>query len=317
MGTYYECTYGGPFSPQSLQPGIDSLLDLVNATASTYIPTSFISEFNQIPEKICVDIFDARVFHWRELMKLSAEVVDVTDGFFDPSLMPLINYWGFGYKERKSNQAPDTNGIKSIMPYIGFDRVHESSDDQFYCMRKDHPQAELDMNAIAKGYAVDLLAAYIKRKGSENYYVNIGGEVVTYGLNDKGKHWTLGINYPDTSAGLRELYATVQLNNVGMASSGNYRNYYTSKGMQYGHTINPKTGMATPSDLVSVTIVASDCATADAYATACMAMGYDRGRSLVEAHADLQGFFIYKNNKKTTLQHYATPKLLDKLKINK
>jgi thiamine biosynthesis lipoprotein len=317
MGTYYECTFKSHLSASQIQHGMDSLFDLMNATASTYIPTSFISEFNAGMNQACRPIESSQAFHMQVLMKLSDEIVDATDGFFDPSLMPLINYWGFGYKKRETNNAEDTSEIINIMRYVGFKHVQEVQINDNYCLVKDHPKTELDMNAVAKGYAVDLMAEYLKNTGSQHYYVNIGGEVVTRGLNEKGNPWTLGINYPDTAADLRELYASIQISDGAMASSGNYRNYYTEAGKLYAHTINPISGRATPSDLIAVTIVADYCATADAYATACMAMGYELARSLVEAHPDLEGFFIYKNDDQMKLEYYATPKLLNTLKFNK
>ncbi len=253
----------------------------------------------------------------KTLMSYSADVVNATDGYFDPTLMPLVNYWGFGYKKNLTPPVTDKMVLDSILSFTGFALVQEKINDNAYCLKKNQPHVELDMSAIAKGYAVDLIGQYFNANAIKNYYVNIGGEVITHGRNKEGKIWTLGINYPDTSAGLRELYASIVLDDGAMASSGNYRNYYSSGGKQIAHTINPKTGLATPSDLMGVTIVAKDCATADAYATACMAMGYERARTLVEAHSGLEGFFIYRHPDQAGLSHFATAQLLSQLKFIK
>ena len=315
MGTQFSCQYSGSMSQSEIHEGVDSLLELVNLVASTYIPTSFISLFNQSEQGICLPAKHIWMHHMNSVMKLSGEVYEVSDGFFDPTLMPLVNYWGFGYEERIKKYNINRPEIDSILTYIGFEKIKTTTKNDSICLKKMNPNMELDLSAIAKGYAVDLIADYLGSKGADNYYINIGGEVAVKGVNSKGTAWTLGINYPDTAAGLQELYTSIKLKNGAMATSGNYRNYYAAGGKHIAHTINPKNGLASPSDLKSVTIVASTCAVADAYATACMAMGYGRARALVEAHSDLEGFFIYTDPSKKGLQHFATPQLKSKLNL--
>ena len=315
MGTTYECTFNDVDHVRQVQTAVDSLLDLVNAAASTYIPNAIISRFNRLDTGLCTTMSDPAMKHFHSMIELSRDIFDASDGFYEPTLMPLVNYWGFGYKERIKKSTIDQLAIDSLVELIGLDKINFIEEGDSICYFKERKGMELDLSALAKGYAVDLIAAYLAKNGAENYYVNIGGEVVVKGVNPRGSDWTLGINYPDTAAGLQELYSSIQLHSGAMATSGNYRNFYSAGDNQFAHTINPKTGLAIPSDLHSVTIVSSNCATADAYATACMAMGYGRARTLVEAHSDLEGFFIFSEQNAAGLKHYATLNLRSQLNL--
>lgn len=316
MGTSYECKVRSALDESALSKGVDSLLNLVNMVASTYIPNSSISIYNRRSAGICMHESQASAEHMKKLLELSERIVRQSDGYFDPTLMPLVNFWGFGYKSEDRLSENEAGSIDSLLKMTGFGLVTWTTADDSFCIEKKNPYTELDMSAIAKGYAVDLIAAFFKQTGSTDYYVNIGGEVVVKGRNSRGTSWNLGINYPDTTAGLNEMYATIALSTGAMATSGNYRNFYTSEGHAYVHTINPKTGLASPSDLVSMTVVADNCAIADAVATACMAMGFESARSMIDSMNNVEGFFIYKSRVNEGLQHMTTEGLKDKIKLN-
>ena len=315
MGTTYECTFETNPAHADVQPAIDSLLELVNAVASTYIPSSSVSQFNRSEGSYCIEISDPKTSHLIHLIRTSKEMHKTTKGYFNPAVMPLVNYWGFGYKNKVARTDISSSIIDSLVSLTNFADISGSSDDDQYCLTKKNKSAELDFSAIAKGYAVDLIATYFGNQGSTNYYVNIGGEVFAKGANASGHTWTLGINYPDTAAGLRDIFAKIELDGLAMASSGNYRNYYVSGKRLYAHTINPASGMANPSDLLSTTIVAGDCSRADAYATACMSMGYDKARRLIESQSDLEGFFIFQDSIDAKMSFYGTSEIMNKIKL--
>ena len=317
MGTTYECKFSAEPKYDIYKPQIDSLLELINAVASTYIPNSEVSLFNQAETSHCTDEDSPKSFHLRALMEISASVNKNSDGYFDPTMMPLVNYWGFGYEKRDEKLFVDTNAINDMMSYIGYNKVAVENQNDKYCLTKSHQLTQLDFSAVAKGYAVDMIATYLSQYGIDDYYINIGGEVVVKGHSPKEKPWTLGINYPDTTAQLNEIYAFVELTHGSMATSGNYRNFYQKGAQAFAHTINPKTGMAVPSDLLSATVLAENCALADAYATAFMAMGFERAQAKLKKLDEVEAFFIYYDDKKEMLHHYTSTNLKSKLRIAK
>ena len=321
MGTTYECKFDLHQTAGFIQKGVDSILLIVNAAASTYIPSSFVSQFNSAADGYCAPMHSPEAIHMKELMRISKRWHGNTGGYFNPSIMPLVNYWGFGYTDKKMRTKSSPEAIDSLLSYCDFSLINEQKTSsageggQWYCLRKSQAQAQLDFSAVAKGYAVDLISDYLMSRGSLNYYINIGGEALVEGFNSKGNPWTLGINYPDTSASLTELFAVVQTKQDAMASSGNYRNFYTTDGGYHAHTINPKTGLARPSDLLGVTILAEECADADALATACMVMGYKKARVMIESLSSTDAFFIYRNVQNNKLEYYGTPDFIEKIKI--
>ncbi len=317
MGTIYNCIYApSPGNPVS-KPEVDSILILINDVASTYISTSLISKINSAHDGYCLKSTQPQMAHFMEIFDISDNVYKASKGFFDPTLMPLVNYWGFGYKNKQKRTAFDKQELDSLLRITGFNRISIQQVSDSTCILKSRNEMELDFSAVAKGYAVDILSDYFEFNNCQNYYINIGGEIVVRGKNREGENWKLGINYPDTSAALNELYGVLELENGALASSGNYRNFYSSSGEMRAHTINPTTGLAQPSDLLSATILAPDCATADAYATACMAMGYDRARQLVDSVDGLSALLIHLDSKKDRLEHFISPALKNKINITK
>ncbi len=290
MGTYYAITYIDE-QERNFQKEIDQLLADFNQSLSTYIPNSVISKLNKAPvgEEVTVDSTFIRVLNH------SITVHQKTDGAFDPTVMPLVNGWGFGYDKSKKGLSEDE--VKQLLKLVGLNQFILRNFGSQSVVLKKIQGAELDFSAIAKGYGVDLIADFLKQKGIENFLVDIGGELVAKGRNNRQDIWTVGIDRPEfQQKNVRKLEHAVFLNNRAIATSGNYRNYYTKDGVKYAHTINPKTGYSEQSNLLSVSIFAPTCLEADAYATACMVMGLEKAEQFVKNEANLDALFIFRND---------------------
>ena len=237
-------------------------------------------------------------------LKKSQEIFKASDGYFDPTVMPLVNYWGFGYTEKRPVARIDSPRVDSLLQFVGFNNLSWEED----LLEKNRSHLQLDFSAIAKGFAVDEIGRYLSQRGIENYLVEIGGELVAKGVNQDGKIWNVGINVPRKDAKLNELAMAIPLENLGMASSGNYRIFYQGDGYDYAHTINPKTGFPEKSDILSATVLAPTCMMADGYATAFMAMGLEKAYTLALNTDDLEVVFLYTNETGELLEK-ATPEL--------
>lgn len=286
---------------EDLKVEIDAVLGAFNQSLSTYIPDSEISMLNRT----------GQLFHPSEMfldvMKSSAEVFQSTGGAFDPTVGRLVNAWGFG--PDKIMRVPDSSVIDSLKNHVGFDLVTISGDTV-----KMNYGMYLDFSAIAKGYAVDLVANLLKSKNLENYMVEIGGEVVANGTNAEGEIWKIGIEDPLVAKDERKLLAIVKLKSLGMATSGNYRNYYTVGNRTIAHTIDPRTGYNTDHNLLSASVFAKDCMTADAYATAFMVLGLEESRKIAES-AHLDAFLIYQDTT-GALKSYVSSGLQPLVELN-
>lgn len=262
---------------------IDSVIKVVNQSMSTYIPTSDISKINQGDSTVVVDPM------FRAVFELSNELYIKTGGYFDPTVGVLVNAWGFGPGE-KLDLNP--HRIDSLMTYVGYSKVKLTDDHRIV---KEHPAIYFDFNAIAKGYAIDRLGATLDQKGFKNYLVEVGGEIITKGINTvSAKEWVVGIDDPsaeDRSNPIRLL----SLKNRALASSGNYRKFRVDPetGQKYVHTINAFTGYTENSNVLAVSVLAKDCATADGYATSFMAMGLEKTQKFLENEPDLEAFVVY------------------------
>jgi FAD:protein FMN transferase len=281
MGTTYNITYLD-VNGRDLQNSIDSLLVVFNQSLSTYIPDSELSQFNH------GDSLRFKLPYMLPVLKASKEVFEKTGGSFDPTIGPLVNSWGFG---PSGPELKDSVDIRNLLNLVGFNKL-EFSDT---LLTKKIPGIYLDFSAIAKGYGVDVLGEFLESKGIANYLVEIGGEVVVRGVNEKGELWKLGINRPEESATASDLFSIIALDNRAMATSGNYRNYYVKDSLKISHTINPATGYPVNHGLLSATVIAKDCMTADAYATALMVMGTDRAMALDSALNEIEVFLIYSD----------------------
>ena len=287
MGTTYSVKYHDP-AKRSHKNAIDSLLVAVNQDLSTYIPDSHIAVFNKPETKT-----QKGTPHFDKVFLKAKEIYQKTDGAFDPTVMPLVNYWGFGYTPKKPVTDVDEAKVKELMKSVGFDKIVAP---KFGVYAKLEEGIELDFSAIAKGYGVDVIADFLEEKSIENYMVEIGGEVRAKGKNTRDGWWLMGINTPSEDASIKDLQAKVQLQNKALATSGNYRNFHEVDGKKYAHTINPKTGFPEANTLLSASIFANDCMTADAYATACMVMGTEPAFELVNTDPNLDGYFIYSDD---------------------
>jgi len=280
MGTIqYNVKYLGDDVP-NYKSEIDSVLKAFNQSLSTYIPNSEISHLNKTGR------LDKPTQMFQDVIVRSNVVFETTSGAFDPTVGPLVNAWGFG--PDKIVKVPDSSKIDSLRMWVGFDRIKFSADSVVM-----DQEMYLDFSAIAKGYAVDLVAQFLESNDIFNYMVEIGGEVVAKGVNQDNEIWKIGIEDPMVNRDEQKLLAIVRLKDLGMATSGNYRNYYEVGGRTIAHTIDPRTGYNTNHSLLSASVFASDCMTADAYATAFMVLGVEESKRIVESN-DLEAFLIYQ-----------------------
>lgn len=295
MGTRYRIT-----ADLSSPVNVDSLLEMINAEVNTYDPTSIISVFNQAVKT--VHISRDRIHFWTNL-NMARDIYNLSGGYFDPTIMPLVNYWGFGPAMKRPVLEKDSSAVDSLLQLVGFDKLvfKENTD----TIEKENKLMELDFSALAKGYAVDMVAEYVRTQGSQNFLVEIGGEVVVRGYNSSGKPWKLAINEPRVDADVYTFIDVVEISDMAMASSGNYRNYYEVNGDLYGHTLDPITGFPAKNDLLAVTILAESCIYADALATACMAMGYNKSIVIIENLPGVEAAFYLADTKGVIIKKYS------------
>ncbi|HHH52115.1 MAG TPA: FAD:protein FMN transferase, partial [Bacteroidetes bacterium] len=291
MGTYYHIKYKGS---KNLKGEIDKKLIKINNELSTYIDSSTISLFNKSDSGIVVDKGD----FWKNFSK-AKEIYEISNGKYDPTVMPLVNYWGFGYSGHRKPDKVDSLKINKILNTVGLDKIKviKLNNDSFY-LKKSIPEIELDFSSIAKGYGVDQIGKLILDNGIADFLVEIGGEIICSGSSPSGKKWVVGINTPKDNAAINEIMLNISLQNKALATSGNYRNFYDINGHKYSHTINPKTGFPEQSNLLSASIITGDCMTADAMATACMVSGYEWSKKLIESNDSINGILIYLDNNK-------------------
>ncbi|HLO79681.1 MAG TPA: FAD:protein FMN transferase [Chitinophagaceae bacterium] len=291
QGTSYNITYlAGAYS--NYRQSIDSIFKQIDLSMSTYVPGSIVSRLNRNDTTVLVDDHFATVF------KKSMEVSENTKGLFDITVAPLVNAYGFG----SIKKGPvDEKQVDSLLHYIGYTKVRLMDKK----LVKESPQVMLDFNAIAQGYTVDVLASFLESKGVHNYLIELGGEIRAKGNKLDGSPWTIGIEQPDESPndGIA-LNTTISLQNKALATSGNYKKFFVERGHKYTHIINPITGLPAKSNLLSATVIADDCMTADAYATAFMVMGLDSAKQFLSDHKDLglEIFFIYDDRGKLKTQ---------------
>ena len=278
FGTSYHIKYS---HAGDLSVGIRQTLQDVDLSLSTFNDSSVISAINSNRS----NNLDGRLL---EIVSASQTISAKTHGAFDITVAPLVNAWGFGFKNAENL---DSAQIDSILSFVGMEKIHIEG----HTLKKDDVRTMLDCNAIAKGYGVDAVGRYLESEGVSNYMVEIGGEVRVRGLNDKNGLWRIGINEPvdDSLSVEKDLENIIEVKDISMATSGNYRNFYIKDNKKYAHTINPKTGYPIQHNILSSTVLAADCMTADAYATAFMVCGLDSARSILSRTPSLKGYFIY------------------------
>lgn len=283
FGTTYHIKYS---STRDLTADIEATLSGVDGALSMFNPESTLSHFNAGDDYEPNRLFD-------DVVKLGLEVSRETKGAFDMTVAPLVNAWGFGFKNRED--LTDAQ-IDSIRECVGYEKLTFNANATPTLKRTD-PRVTIDCGAIAKGYGVQCVAQMLESKGCRNFMVEIGGEVVVKGTNPDGKKWTLGITKPidDASNQQTELQETIAITDRAVATSGNYRNFYMKGERKYAHTIDPATGYPVEHSLLSATVIHPNCAAADAYATSFMVMGLERAKQFVESHKDIEAYLIYSD----------------------
>ena len=278
FGTFYHVTYQ---CDSDLTYSINAELAKVDASLSPFNKNSIITAVNQNKEVEINDMF-------QDVFYLAMQISKETDGAFDITVAPLVNAWGFGFK---NGIEPTSEQVDSLKQIIGYQKVLLSGGK----VTKTDDRVMLDCSAIAKGYGTDVVARLLRSKGITNFMVEIGGEIVTSGVNAENQPWRVGITKPveDPMGTTGEVQSIVKITDKAMATSGNYRNFYYKDGKRYAHTIDPKTGYPVQHNILSATVFAKSCAVADAYATSFMVMGMEKAQQLLEQHPELMAYLIY------------------------
>jgi thiamine biosynthesis lipoprotein len=287
MGTTYhvKIVTGDNQGIGRLKDKIEARLVEINKSMSTYKKNSEISRFNELKQtgrafKISDDFY--------RVMRTARTIFEQSEGAWDGTVNPLVDLWGFGRAGRQLT-APQKAKIAALLPEIGFENIQIFPNGTLV---KKNKFVSLDLSSIAKGYGVDQVAQVIHKTGFNNYLVEIGGEIFASGQRKDGKFWRVGINRPRKDAAFNDVYKIVDLNNQGFATSGDYRNFFEVDGIRYSHVIDPRTGYPVSNGIVSVSIIADNCALADGLATAVMVMGLEKGLDLINHLEGVEGLII-------------------------
>jgi len=280
FGTNYSIIYD---SDTNYKTEFDSLFYVINKSLSTYQTNSDISKLNR-NESFKVDA------HFIKVYDVSKEIYEKTDGAFDPTIGNLVNAWQFGAE--KTMEEVDSLKVDSLKQYVGFDKTYRHDNS----IKKSNPNVYLEFNAIAKGYAVDVIADFLEFKNIENYLVEIGGEIKVKGVNaEKQKQWKVGLEEPNFEGG-QSILKIITIKDESMATSGTYRKFkLDNDGNRYAHIIDTETGYPSKTNLLSVSVIAKECMIADAYATAFKAMGIEKIKIFLKLHPELKVFLIFDN----------------------
>lgn len=298
QGTTFSIKFYDKSDGQMFKNGIDSIFSAINHTASTYDENSIITKVNQNQDVALNEDFI-------KIFDRSIEISDSTNGCFDFTVGDLVRRWGFGFKTQK---LPSDYQVDSLMKFIGYKNLSIS----YGKVVKKFPETKIDFNAIAQGYTVDLVAEYFIRNACNNFIVEVGGEVRASGTKEDNNPWVVGIEKPAANdSSVQAIQHKIQLVNKSISTSGNYRKYFIKDGVKYSHTIDPKTGYPVHHSLLSVSIVADDCTTADAYCTAFMVMGIDKAKEFLKLHPRIDAYFIYSDSTNQNLE-YSTPNFFKK-----
>lgn len=292
QGTTFSIKYEGEveYSKEIKQLFID-----IDMQLSTYVDSSIITKINNSNGNYVGST--PRSSFYVSVLSISKDVYYNTNGAFNPLVFPLVEYWGFGKKANEPDNI-DSSRINFLLDFLNMDSLYLNIDDDEFKMHFNS-NIKIDFNAIAQGYSVDVLAAFLEKQGVKNYMIEVGGEVIAKGKNDRGTFWKLGIDKPTDINAEHQLQAIIELKNRALATSGNYRKFYEKDGIRYSHTIDPKTGYPVQHSLLSATVLAPDCASADAYATAFMVMGVEKTKKFLKEHPELKldAYLIYSEKK--------------------
>lgn len=283
FNTYYTVTYR---AEEPLAEQIDSTMDAFNAVLNNFDPTSVVSRIN-------ANTTDRTDPMLEEVLRQAMIVSEATDGVYDVTGGPLFDIWGFGTKKGVTRLATDEQ-VDSVLQFVGYRKIH--IDTVAHRITKDDPRLSMGLASLSKGYVVDFVARTLEHYGVEDYMVEIGGEVTCQGRNPRGECWSLGINKPieDNTSTVNELLGKIEMcEKLGVATSGDYRNYKVIEGKKVAHTINVVTGRPAHSDILEATVVAPTTMEADAWATAFMAVGLERAKEILEGQPQLGVLFVY------------------------
>src|SRR5512133_3541566 len=285
QGTTYSIMYVDEknYEPADLKAGTEKILNDFDMSLSLYKDSSILCRVNRNEEAVLDKYFI-------ESFQKSADISAMTGGAFDVTVGPLVKAWGFGPDEHKNFSEAKRD---SLVKLVGMDKVSIKNGH----LIKSVPEINLDFNAIAQGYSVDVICDFLGRLGFHNYLVEIGGEVKAVGTKS-GAKWRIGIDRPEDNNMTpgKELEAVIGITDEALATSGNYRKFYVENGIKYSHTINPKTGYPAKNNLLSATILATDCATADGIATACMVIGKDAAVEFIEKNPQFRALLVYSDD---------------------
>lgn len=301
MGTTYHITYFDGHN-RNFKREVDSVLVAVNKAINNYDPDAEVSQFNRRSGPI-----DFQPGYFRAIVFKAWEIAAASSGNFDPTVMPLVNAWGFG----PAKQAlPDSATVDSLRALVGFGKIHLSE----ARITKQDPRVQIDFGGIGQGFGADAIADFLRTEGITNMLVELGGEGMAIGKNLKTRQpWELGILDPASTYDRPFFKAFVKLENLSFTTSGNYFNFREVNGQKFSHTISPRTGYPVSHELLSASIFAHDATTADGWATACMVAGLEQAKKWMDEHPELQGFFIYSTP--TGIETYATPGIRKNLSI--
>lgn len=296
QGTYYTIIYYDD-QQRNFQIQVDSILDAFDQEVSLWEENSLVRRINRNEDSVVTPIF-------ADLLAKSQSICDYTDGAFDCRVGQLVAAWGFSFKQREELSSQKIDSMLAMARGEIF--IQQNAHGEKY-IAKQYPQTALDFNAIAQGYSVDMIAAWLREQGVENYLVDVGGEVIARGQKPDGSHWCVGIERPAADKyNAPEVEAVVNLDNMSVVTSGSYRKYYEKDGVKYSHTIDPRTGRPVQHSLLSVSVIDAESWRADALATAFMVMGKDKALEFVASHPDNPAvFFIYDEGGQ--MKTYATP----------
>lgn len=303
MATTYHVSY---FDPQNrnFKASIDSLLILVNKSINNYDTASEVSRFNRSAEGV-----DLKLPYLLPALTIAQKVFTESNGAFDMTVMPLVNAWGFGPAQKV---RPDSTKIDSLKSLIGFEKISISEKR----ITKSDPRVQLDFGGIGQGYGADVIAQFLKAKGIENMLVELGGEGLAFGMNlETKKIWEIGILDPNSTRDNQFFKAYASLSNKAFTTSGSYFNYREVDGKKFSHTIDPETGYPANRALLSATVFAADCTTADAWGTALMVMGHEQAIEILKAHPELDVLLLYTNGE-GKLESYVTDGIKNSVTIN-
>lgn len=281
QGTTFRIVYQ---SGEIYNDTLVKMLQYFDKTLSLYQDNSLISRINRNDSSVVLNEL------FIEFLEKSRFVFEKSNGYFDITVAPLVETWGFGTKEKINS---DTASIDSLKTFVGMDKIRLEDGK----LIKSDERIRLDGNAIAQGQSVDYLAKYLEAAGVENYLIEIGGEVRVKGVNEKGIFWRIGVDKPleGTDAQDRKIQTILQLKNKSLATSGNYRKFHLVNGIKYSHSINPKTGFPSQDVLLSASVIADECSIADAYATACMVMGLEKAKLLIDNNKEIEAYLVYSD----------------------